>query len=118
MSIVETTQEQFAEFETEVRRLWALLGMTGWDLYVLHEGLDENIAARCTSDGVARRITISLNTKPNEKSDVKRLARHEAGHAFIQPLGHYATCRCVSEDELNAAEHEVVMRLFALLERL
>ena len=103
MSIVETTQEQFAQFETEVRRLWAVLGMTGWDLYVLHEGLDENIAARCTSDGVARRITISLNTKPNDdKIDVKQLARHEVGH----------------EDELTAAEHEVVMRLLALLERL
>jgi hypothetical protein len=117
---VGTTPEQFAEFEAEVRRVWGLLGMSGWDLFVTHEDIGEDTVAQCTGDGVNRRIQIFLNTKANKRSlnDVKRLARHEACHAFLHPLAHYAACRFICEDEKDAAEHEVVMRLMALLERL
>jgi len=110
-----TTQAEFEEFESEVRRLWSLVGMSGWQLVVTHRELDENTYANCTSDGIARRIEISLNKKPKECFDVRYLARHEMGHAMLQPLGQYAACRFLTEDELVSAEHEVVMRIISVL---
>jgi len=117
---VETTQAEFEEFEREVRRLWPLVGMSGWELFVTHSELDETTYANCTSDGTARRIHISLNTKPNTKEgfNCTQLARHEMGHAMLQPLGQYAASRYVTGDELVSAEHEVVMRLLLLLDHL
>jgi hypothetical protein len=111
-----TTQAEFEEFESEVRLLWSLVGMSGWQLVVTHRELDENTYANCTSDGTARRIEISLNKKPKECFDVRYLARHEMGHAMLQPLGQYAACRFLINDELVSAEHEVVMRLLPLLD--
>jgi hypothetical protein len=114
----EITAEQYEVFATEVRRLWALWGMSGWELVLEHFDLPADVFANCGCNPGQRSIRIRLCKKsPVELTDdmLRESARHEMCHAIVEPLDTMGCCRYVTEDELNQASHEVLRRLIVLL---
>lgn len=117
----EVTEEHFAVFSAEVRRLWDL-----WQLGSIRLELERDklggaeIGARCSFHPIQHSAFIKLNTEWDTEVTEARLrayARHETIHALIGELGALACARYVTDDELDAAEHLVLNRLDKLLPR-
>jgi len=92
---------------------------SGWRLEIYPEHYsDSSVYARCHRHVTQRGIRICINDhwdKPITEKDLLAYARHEVIHALLDPVASLAQCRFVTEDEINAAEHEVLNRLFRLL---
>lgn len=117
---MKTTNRHFRIFDREVRRLWKLWGITGFELEtrLSHEGeLPPEAKAGACPFADQRRIIIVLNRELDDTPDkvLRGYARHECIHALLQPLGRLACDRFVSNETLDAAEHEVLVRLERLL---
>jgi hypothetical protein len=114
----ELTAGQYDVFESEVRRLWALWGMSGWELVVEQHDLPTDVFANCGCNPGQRSIRIRLCKQSAVEVTTPMLlnsARHEMCHAIVEPLDSIGCCRYVTEDELNQASHEVLRRLMPLL---
>jgi hypothetical protein len=123
--MVETTAEHFATFREEVTELWGELGITSWDLVVIHgtpqdDERYQHAAGGCGFLPDQRRVLISLSRQVSY-ADIPRLkliATHEVAHAFLAPLENAARDRFVTEEQVDSTSHEVVHRLVALFGRL
>ena len=117
---MKTTKKHFAIFKAECERLRKLWGLTGWRFEYYHEPDSRGTCARCTVNGCQRGVCLQLAAYWEELVTVQRLryfARHEMIHALLGPIDFLGANRFVSHDEHNAANHEVLERLMALLPR-
>ena len=121
MKRVKTTRKQFIRFARRVRRAWDAVGMSGWQLIMLHTEMDDDVCARTDREWCQRRITIRMNTTTPVNSNFQafwdEMAVHEVAHAVLAPLGCLAGERYLAEEDLNSAEHEVVRRIVPLIQK-
>jgi hypothetical protein len=112
------TAKHFRLFKREVLRLWKLWEMSGWELAVEHHQIGERVFANCGCNPGQRSIRIRLSKTsevPVTEASLLDSARHEMCHAVVEPLDSIGCCRYVTEDEINAASHEVLRRLMKVL---
>ena len=94
------------------------LSLSGWKVYVLHEQLGEGSFANCGCDIQSRIATIRMNTLadiPVTSADLKHFSLHEVVHIVTADLWELAASRYVTPDELNRAEHDIVVRMTNLI---
>ncbi len=113
-------------FRKECFRLHKKWGLTDWELHVdwSAQSCDQTYA-ECSANLTARTALITLWREwPDDKleanqiteKNLKQTAKHEMIHVLLAPLAEVAASRYVSEDEYNAGNHAVVMRLMKLIE--
>jgi hypothetical protein len=119
-----TTQEHFEIFKKECLRLWDLWKISGWKLEFRHEDMEGQSQgmAGASSDPTQRCTRIFLSTvwpdhTPVTDHEILLTARHEAIHGLLGPLSTLATSRFVTDNEMCAAEHEVLNVLDGVLPR-
>ena len=112
----------FTAFEREARRLQSLRGLNDWHLYVLHEPTqNKDAVANCNAVSTKRVATLRLNSKNKDRErkwiGPEEAARHEMVHVLLGEFSCIAGSRCVTSDEMEAAEEALVQRLIRLLPR-
>lgn len=119
-----TTARHFELFKTECLRLWKLWGVTGWKLEFRHDDPADRPQgmAAATSDSTQHVTRIYLSTEwpyhtPVTDEEILITARHEALHGLLGPLSSLASSRFVTDNEMCAAEHEVLNVLDGALPR-
>jgi hypothetical protein len=117
--IFPVTEEHFGVFKAECLRLLQLWGMSDLRLEIYHTELDApDTVASCGVHVLQHAARIRLNTTCSVQPDTEIIlayARHEMIHALLGPLSSLGSARCVTEDELVAAEHALLNRLSGLL---
>jgi hypothetical protein len=119
---MKTTKADFRVFVAECERLRKLWKLDGYVLRYRHVQLDDGDQALCSGNYVQRGATLSLSTDWTvghelEKTGeaIREMARHEMAHVLIGQLGILATVRFGNSQEMQACEHELVVRLMELL---
>lgn len=112
------SSNDFEIFKREFERYHKLLGLTGWQIFFEYEPISDKFAQLkyVVGDGCA---TVTLNSQiPSNLAphkDVKRDAKHEALHLLLSRLAWYANQRCVTQEALDEAEEEIVVKLEGLI---
>ncbi len=114
------TKRHYDVFRNECLRLWKLWKFDGWQLNIGRGKLSEGAAAHEIANISQRRITITFtNSWPYDalpsRGDLIGYARHEMVHALLEPLATLGECRYVTNDEVDAGNHEVLRRLMRIL---
>jgi hypothetical protein len=116
---VEVTPEQFAMFKAEVLKWWERFGLDLTHEILVGLGYTKpDCCAHCVRYFSARKAVIRLNDKlPVEYATDEQLrstALHEVVHAVTGDLGVLSGDRFITEEQLDAAEHELVNRIMWL----
>ena len=113
--IFKTTQKDFVLFQSECRYWVDFFGLVDWSIDFLLEDLKEEFTfARAQFSYLSRIATIKLNSKIDEKlteHKIKKTALHEVLHIVHAKCFQLMKARFVSEDEIDEADHELVVRL-------
>ena len=121
---IDTTDENFAVFKAETERLRREIGLDDVFKFITECApcQEEPSNAELGVNLEQRKVWLRLNKRQpvgyTSPEWMKYNARHEFAHAFLLPLANLAWSRFVTEEEIAAAEHEVVNRLVRLFERL
>ena len=118
------TKKHLGIFERECRRLQKTWGLNTWTLFVRWgDGKDSTIGALQGSNITNRKLFVYLNPDvemsgaPITDKVIRDFARHEMLHCVLEPLSTIAASRYISDEERDAAEHEVLESLNRLLPR-
>ena len=112
------SNKDFETFKREFERYRKLLGLIGWQIFFECEPISDKFAQvkYVLGDGCA---TVTLNSQlPSSLAphkDIKRDAKHEALHLLLSRLVWYANQRCVTQEALDEAEEEIVVKLEGLI---
>ena len=115
---VSLMDKDFRAFKEEFERYRKLLGLTGWQVFFEYKPLGDKFAQikYVLGDGC---VIVTLNSEvPSSLSDhknIKRDAKHEAIHLLLSRLVWYANQRCVTQEGLDEAEEEIVVKLEGLI---
>lgn len=115
-----TTRKHFEIFEAAVRKWRERLRITGWQVYITHEDVD-NAYAQIHTDYPLRSATVTLSKNWDHilkltAKNLEETARHEMVHLLTAPLRLLALTRCVSVDEIEGVEEALVCSIEALIE--
>ena len=113
MADYETTRKDFEVFKAECQKWIDYWGLSSYNFYFFHEVPDglPRCRAACRSDYCARHVSLFLNTvwdEPPVKNEIQLVAFHEVDEALLSRYHFLAQERFVSEDELEAARHEII----------
>lgn len=112
------TAKHFRSFCDELAKLKSRWEMSGWRMTAAHCQLADDVWAMCNVDLEGRSVHFRLNTETDTAFTdawARHCARHEMAHAILEPLQTMAGRRTVTQDQITAAEHEVIQRLMGLL---
>ena len=114
-----TTKTDFELFKAECLRWVEKLGLKDWCIeYVLEDLKEELTFARAHSTYSSRIAKIVLNEKIGAKltnSAISNTALHEVLHIVHAKCYGLMVCAFKTEDEINEADHELVVRLTNVL---
>jgi hypothetical protein len=92
--------------------------LSGWQIFFEYQPIADKFAQvkYVLGDGCAI-VTLNseLPSSLSQHKDVKRDAKHEALHLLLSRLVWYANQRCVTQEALDEAEEEVVVKLEGLI---
>ena len=111
---METTDNDYEIFQSEVRRLMVEYGLNEWGVYFQRQDLDGSYAEISVDDEHKTATFIFAKTIEDEAVeylDVKRTARHEVFHLLLAPLSDLASRRFVNQLQLYSAEEAMVNKL-------
>lgn len=120
MKTHEFTANDFALFETAVRRYMADFGMADWVVTIMHDQIGEGVMAQVQYKALAKSACFRL-TKHAEfdyglSHDPVRLALHEVLHLLLADF--CETCAKLGDavhELVIAREHEVLHRLMRVI---
>ena len=114
---MKTTKKDFELFKTECQKWIDKLGLHEWDFYFKLADLKGSVATTaCDCEGHIAKITLNTNIDRTACfHSLEDTAKHEILHVLMSPLMTKATYRYVRYDELDEAEHSILMRLIKLL---
>lgn len=111
-----TTKDDFELFKFRCNRWQKFFGLINYDISYRHIKDEED--ARCAYNIPGKWAIIILSTELNDyeycKTFIRNLALHEICELLVGSLGHMARGK-YSIDEVEIAEHEIVMRLINVL---
>ena len=113
--MAKTTKKHFKIFKDECLRLQKEWGLGGWELYFKFHKVGETGAfgtIRCSLEHKNATILLTRDwpteTRPLNKEELKRTAKHEMIHLVINRLYILAMNRFCTELELKEANEEMV----------
>lgn len=114
-----TTAKDFALFKSECLHWIEVLGLTDWEIDILHcPRAPENLADCIGSYDMT--ATIILNTEwsetPVTPREIKLTALHEALELLLIPLSILADARFANKDGLVREQHAIINRLIRVLQ--
>lgn len=116
-----TTKAHFEYYRKRVRYWYKQFNLSGWHLYFDHDDIGDNYA-RVVVNLLGRVATFILTRDwahpsivPLNQTELDRSARHEVIHLLVGPVGTLLAARFVTQDEIVAAEEELVRHLEELL---
>ena len=117
-----TTKEQFELFRKECKKWADKFKLSGFRLDFYLKNLEtENAQAQVIRDYLGCIIRVNFCTEIRKASYetwnklIKDTAKHEMVHALITNLAELAKSRYVTEDELEKAEEELVVKLCGII---
>src|SRR5258706_6388707 len=110
-----TTKENFALFSETVKDYQKKFGLLDWNIQLRHVsiGAVELAQANSNCEGCVATVTLNKNWKeldPITDERIRRVALHEVIHVLLANLSYIASCRYITQSELDEAEHKVVRR--------
>ena len=111
---METTDNDYEIFQSEVRRLMVEYGLNEWGVFFQRQDLDGSYAEISADDEHKCATFIFAKTIEDEAVeylDVKRTARHEVFHLLLAPLSDVASRRFINQLQLYSAEEAIVNKL-------
>jgi hypothetical protein len=120
MKIYTFTPAEFERFTAKVQSLVSDMGLTEWNLQIIHEQIGDRVIARTTYDTVSKiasiRLTINIEGDFGVVTDVERLAIHEVLHLLLADWGEtVAKMRDANHELAIAQEHAVLNRLMRFI---
>lgn len=116
---LKTTKRDFEFFKAAALEWQQRLGLTDWNLYFVHEKVDECYAqTRWELPATLATITLSLNwdsLRPKTDEELKVLALHEVLHVLFAPYCSAAEDRYLGPSQLHGVEHAIIRRLEKVL---
>lgn len=115
VAATKTTDDDFASFREFVHFWQAELGLIDWKIYVFHQKPDPGAFATTCTSPVSRaasiRLALSWPDRPVDDNNLKECALHEVMHVVTADLRSEAYARFTLEEDLDVAEHALVIRL-------
>lgn len=119
MSNFKLNKKHFLLFCSECKKYQKSWGVNGWDLSFEFVKLEQGDYAQVVRDYEQHAVIISLNKNWSDKEptaeNLQEIAKHEMLHILMARIWGMAHLRFVSEDELKAAEHEIVNKLMDII---
>ncbi len=111
-----TTEEDFELFKFRCSRWQKFFGLINFVISYRHKKIDDDAQCAYSDSGKWAVITLSTEVNEYEHSDhfIKELALHEICELLISNLASMARLR-FNYEEVEVAEHEIVMRLVNVL---
>ena len=108
------TNKDFEVFKREFEKYRKLLGLNGWQIFYEYKSIEDKFAQikYILGDGCAT-VTLNNELPPNlsQHKDIERDAKHEVLHLLLSRLVWYANQRCITQEALDEAEEEIVIKL-------
>ncbi len=111
-------KNDFQDFKKHFKYYQEKFGLNGYKIYFKNESLDGTFASifAVPKDAVATvKFNKSLSKEERPFACAQRSAKHEAIHLLLARFSDLAESRCVSRDELSAAEEELTTKLGGLI---
>ena len=113
---MKTSKKDFDIFKKECERWIEFFGLKDYSVRILHENTEGGGEANIWTDEFQKCATIkqSIDLKHEclrTKEEIKRAAFHEVCHLLLSDLYFKATCRYLSDSELDGTEHAIIQRL-------
>ena len=114
-----TSESNYNYFKKECIEFIYDLGLTEWDVYFQHGGVNDVYAQTAWENG-SKVATITLcddwdDLRPRTNAEIKRVALHEVLHIAMADIVSHAEARYISEEGLQAAEHTFIRRMEKLI---
>lgn len=88
-----TTPEHYKLFKSECRKWQPILGLQSWELFLMHDEIDEGSRAEIVADQIGRMATITLGIEWHNDAItdtlIKKTAFHEMMELLLAQLGLY-----------------------------
>ena len=111
-------RKDFEIFKKECLKLQSEWGLLGWELYFKFEPLEQRIS-QINASLESRKATLSVSSEfrdeVNENRNPQHSAKHEMLHLLLWRLTSRGDDRFTSKEELEDAEHEVIMQLLKII---
>jgi hypothetical protein len=112
------TNKDFMLFQAEVKRLMRVYGLSGWQVYFKQDDILSYGEVKTSALDRVVTFTFPKTIERGAESDYNPLktAKHEVCHLLLAPLSDLAYTRFTSENEIYAAEEDIVNKLASILD--
>ena len=114
------TDDDFSAFKSAIEKWIADFGITGWEVEIRHEQIEDKGIAQVCSDQVGRnalfRLTRQVESAYGLEKDPVKLAIHEVLHLLLADFAWTISSSDGEYSEISMGhEHSIIHRLFKIL---